>query len=170
MKDKRTLLSTILIVFAVLVLNGCKSTEVVTAPPSPPSQPIQVSGTELDPYNMSKIRSSEAVHAYYLGPYIDPRDSRIRHDGHRITRIEQEPEWNLTPSAPTAVPLGPVVAIADPAKQVAPLSAELESKIAQANTLIAALIEQNDKLQSQLQEKDKAIEALSQRISKIEKK
>lgn len=146
---------------------GCETTEAVTAPP-PPSQPIQVSGTELDPYNMSKVRTPEALHAYHLGPYVDPQDSRIRHDGHRITRVERPAQWNLTPSAPTAVPLGPVVAVADPAKQTGLLTGELENKITQANNLIAALIEQNDQLQGQLQEKDKDIESLSERISHLE--
>ncbi len=152
---------------------GCKTTEPIVAmppPPPPPSHPVQVSGTELDPYDMSKVRTPEAIHAYYLGPYIDPQDSGIRHDGHRISRIESPSKWNLSPSSPTAVPLGPVVAVADPAKQTAQLSAELENKIEQANLLVAALIEQNDELLAKLKERDQAIEALSQRISEIETK
>ncbi len=152
---------------------GCKTTEPIVAmppPPPPPSHPVQVSGTELDPHDMSKVRTPEAIHAYYLGPYIDPQDSSIRHDGHRISRIETSSKWNLSPSAPTAVPLGPVVAVADPAKQTAQLSAELENKIEQANLLVAALIEQNDELLAKLKERDQAIEALSKRISEIERK
>lgn len=154
---------------ALLASGGCKTREVIVERPAA-SHPVQVSGTELDPNNMSKVRTPEAVHAYYLGPYIDPQDSGIRHDAHRISRVERSAKWNLSPSAPTAVPLGPVVAVADPAKQTAPLSAELESKIAQANLLVAALIEQNDELQADLKEKDEAIEALSLRISEIERK
>lgn len=137
--------------------------------PSHPSLPVQVSGTELDPYNMAKIRTPEAIHAYYLGPYVDPQDSGIRHDAHRIARVEQPSRWNLSPSAPTAVPLGPVVAVADPAKQVGQLSGELENKITQANSLIAALIEQNDVLQAQLSERDEAIADLSRRLTELEK-
>ena len=153
---------------AFLIL-GCKSKEpLAEAPVLLPSTPIQVSGTELDPYAMHKVRTPEAVHGYYLGPYTDPQDSGIRHDGHRITRVERPAQWNLTPGAPTAVPLGPVIAVADPAQQTAPLSAELEIKIAQANTLIAALIEQNDELQAELKQKDAKIEALAERISQIE--
>ena len=152
-----------------LFLVGCKSTEpIAEAPVLLPSTPIQVSGTELDPYAMHKVRTPEAIHGYYLGPYTDPQDSGIRHDGHRITRVERPAQWNLSPGAPTAVPLGPVIAVADPAKQTAPLSAELEIKIAQANTLIAALIKQNDELQAELKQKDVEIEALAERISQIE--
>jgi hypothetical protein len=147
------------------ILCGCASTE---PEEPPPSLPVQVSGTELDPYNMAKVRSPESLHAYYLGPYVDPQDSGIRHDGHRIARVEQSARWNLSPSAPTAVPLGPVVAVADPAQQVGQLSGELESKITQANSLIAALIEQNDVLQDQLAERDKAIADLSRRLTELE--
>jgi len=147
---------------------GCESVEPVAKQPAP-SQPLQVSGTELDPYNMAKVRTPEAIHAYHLGPYVDPQDPGIRHDGHRIARVERPSQWNLTPSAPTAVPLGPVVAVADPAQQTALLTGELENKIAQANSLIAALIEQNEALQAQLQQKDQAIESLSQRITQLEK-
>ena len=66
------------------------------------------------------------------------------------------------------MPLGPVVAVADPAQQVGQLSGELESKITQANTLIAALIEQNEVLQDQLAERDKAIADLSRRLTELE--
>ena len=148
------------------LLAGCAS-EPVEEPP--PSLPVQVSGTELDPYNMGKIRTPESVHAYYLGPYVDPQDSGVRHDAHRIARVEQPARWNLAPSAPTAVPLGPVVAVADPAQQVGLLSGELENKIAQANTLIATLIEQNDVLQKKLDERDKELDKLSSRLSELER-
>ncbi|WP_269541669.1 hypothetical protein [Cerasicoccus fimbriatus] len=171
MKDKLKLLTAILAITPIaLMLNGCETTESAStqAPPVQPAQPIQVSGTQLDPYNMAKVRTPEAIHAYHLGPYVDPQDSGIRHDGHRIARVERPAQWNLTPSAPTAVPLGPVVAVADPAQQTGLLTGELENKITQANNLIAALIEQNDQLQGQLQQKDKAIENLSRRISNLE--
>ncbi len=162
-------IATVAVLLFTLLIIGCKSKEPISeAPVLLPSTPIQVSGTELDPYAMHKVRTPEAVHGYYLGPYTDPQDSGIRHDGHRITRVERPAQWNLTPGAPTAVPLGPVIAVADPAKQTAPLSAELEIKIAQANTLIAALIEQNDELQAELKEKETAIEALAERISQLE--
>lgn len=168
MKDKLKSLIAIQALWPVaLIMCGCESAEPVTEQRAP-SQPIQVSGTELDPYNMAKVRTPEAIHAYHLGPYVDPQDSGIRHDGHRIARVELPARWNLTPSTPTAVPLGPVVAVADPAQQTGLLTGELENKIAQANSLIAALIEQNDQLQAQLQQKDKALENLSRRISNLE--
>ncbi len=166
MKDETTIA---ILTLLSMAFAGC-ATRVKMVETPPPSRPVQVSGTELDPYNMSKVRAPESVHAYYLGPYIDPHDSGIRHDGHRISRVERSAKWNLSPSAPTAVPLGPVVAVADPAKQTAPLSAELENKIAQANRLVAALIEQNEELQAELDRKDEAIRALTDRVSNLETK
>jgi flagellar hook-associated protein FlgK len=49
------------------------------------------------------------------------------------------------------------------------LSGELENKIAQANTLIATLIEQNDVLQKKLDERDKELDKLSSRLSELER-
>ena len=48
------------------------------------------------------------------------------------------------------MPLGPVLAVADPAKQPNPLPAELEQKIAEQNQLMASLIEQNEALAKEL--------------------
>jgi hypothetical protein len=56
----------------------------------------------------------------------------------------------LNPNAPTVVPLGPVLAVADPAKVPNPLPAELEQRIAEQNQLMASLIEQNEALAAQL--------------------
>lgn len=170
MKNKsRTKLTILMILSLAFGLSGCKTARTAKVKP-PASQPIQVSGTELDPYNMAKIRTPESVRAYYIGPYIDPEDSRIRHDGHRVSVIDNQAEWNLNPSAPTAVPLGPVVAVSDPAKQTMQLSGELDSKIVQANTLIAALLEQNDELLAELKQKDQELDKISERVLAIENK
>jgi hypothetical protein len=72
------------------------------------------------------------------------------HEAHTIYRREAGPNWNLNPNAPTVVPLGPVLAVADPAKESTPLPAELEQKMAEQNQLMASLIEQNEALSAQL--------------------
>jgi septal ring factor EnvC (AmiA/AmiB activator) len=53
---------------------------------------------------------------------------------------------NLHSNMPTAVPIGPAVAVADPARQTALLSGELDQKISQQNLLLQATTEQNDRL------------------------
>jgi hypothetical protein len=72
------------------------------------------------------------------------------HEAHTVYRREAGANWNLNPNAPTVVPLGPVLAVADPAKTPGLLPAELEQKIAEQNQLMASLIEQNEALSGQL--------------------
>jgi len=58
------------------------------------------------------------------------------------------------------VPLGPVLAVAEPAKEPNPLPAELEQKIAAQNQLMASLIEQNEALASELAKLNKELAEL----------
>lgn len=88
--------------------------------------------------------------AYPVGRYVDPKDANLMHEAHVVYRREAGGNWNLNPNAPTVVPLGPVLAIADPAKTPGPLPAELEQKMAEQNQLVASLIEQNDALAKEL--------------------
>lgn len=146
-----------LIVGAVVALcGGCatfepKAEPVATAPP-PPNAPAvaPVSGTDLDQDNLENVRVGETLKSYPVARYIDPSDPNVMHEAHVVYRKEAGSSWNLNPNAPTAVPLGPVVAVADPAKAPGPLSAELEQKMAEQNQLVASLIEQNDALVQEL--------------------
>jgi hypothetical protein len=97
------------------------------------------------------VRSGEALKAYPVGRYADPGNPGVMHEGHSIYRVEQGPRWNLNPHAPVSVPLGPTVAVSDPAQQLSPVAAELEQRIEQQNRLIAAAIEQNDRLSEEIQ-------------------
>jgi len=74
----------------------------------------------------------------------------LMHEAHVVYRREAGASWNLNPNAPTVVPLGPVLAVADPAKTPAPLPAELEQRMAEQNQLVASLIEQNEALAKEL--------------------
>jgi hypothetical protein len=119
-----------------------------------------VSGTDLDQDNLEKVRTSEAMKAYPVGRYIDPKDPNVMHEAHVVYRREAGGHWNLNPNAPTVVPLGPVFAVADPARVPSPLPAELEQKIAEQNQLVAALIEQNEALTKKLMSLAKDISEL----------
>jgi len=113
--------------------------------------PCPMASSPLDEGNTESLRSSEQLKAYPVGRYQDPNNPYVMHEGHTIYRAEQSPRWNLNPNAPVAVPLGPTVAISDPAQQLSPVTAELEQKIQQQNQLIAATIEQNDRLGQEIQ-------------------
>jgi hypothetical protein len=112
--------------------------------------PVPVAGTDLDPHNVEKVRVGETLKAYPVGRFVDPNDPNVMHESHVVYRKEAGAGWNLSPNAPTVVPLGPVLAVADPATQPNPLPAELEQKVAEQNQLMASLIEQNEALAAEL--------------------
>lgn len=129
--------------------------------PAPPVAPV--AGTELDPHNTENVRMGESLKAYPIGRTIDPNDPSVMHEAHIVYRKETDATWNLDPNAPTVVALGPTLAVADPANTPNPLPAELESKLAQQNQLVASLIEQNEALAAQLAK-------LGQEIAEMRKK
>lgn len=158
----------LLIPIVVMVLcAGCETTpnKMAVIPPPPPTPPAvaPVSGTDLDQGNTEKVRVSETLKSYPVGRYVDPIDSNVMHEAHVVYRKESGSSWNLNPNAPTVVPLGPVLAVADPAKTPSPLPAELEQKMAEQNQLVASLIEQNDALAKELAKLGKEMGELRQK-------
>jgi len=152
---------------AVLCCTGCANLQkkpVAVTPPAAPAAPIaSVSGTDLDQDNMEKVRLGESLKAYPVGRYVDPHDPNLMHEAHVVYRREAGSSWNLNPNAPTVVPLGPVLAVADPAKAPTPLPAELEQRMAEQNQLVASLIEQNEALTKELTKLGQQIAELRQK-------
>lgn len=156
------------LVCAVAVLvGGCATTETKTVSAAPPVTPAAtvapVAGTQLDQNNIEKVRHGDSLKAYPVNRYVDPNNPNVMHEGHVIYRREQPAGWNLNPNAPTVVPLGPALAVADGARQPNPLPAELEQKMAEQNQLMASLIEQNESLSKELARLNKEIGELRQR-------
>ena len=146
---------------------GCATTETKTAkiapPPDAPAPKVApVAGTQLDQGNTENLRHSDSMKAYPVNRYVDPNNPNVMHEGHVIYRREQAAGWNLNPNAPTVVPLGPTLAVADGARQPNPLPAELEQKMAEQNQLMASLIEQNESLSKELARLNKEIAAIRQ--------
>jgi hypothetical protein len=156
-----------LLLLAIFACAGCQAlkTDAAKAPPPPAVVPAAapVAGTELDQKNVENVRVGENLKAYPAGRYVDPNDANVMHEAHTIYRREAGPNWNLNPNAPTVVPLGPVLAVADPAKEPTPLPAELEQKMAEQNQLMASLIEQNEALSTQLAKLSKEMAELRQK-------
>lgn len=150
---------------AAVLVGGCSSVTqkpIVAAPPPAPVSP-PLAGTQLEQGKVEQVRHSEALKAYPVNRYVDPNDPNVMHEGHVVYRREIGGGWNLNPNAPTVVPLGPTLAVADGAKQPNPLPAELEQKIAEQNQLMASLIEQNESLSKELSRLSKEIGELRQR-------
>lgn len=152
-----------LIGIAAAVCGGCASMDKSTAEATPANAPpaaatktapvtpvAPVAGTQMDENNTEKVRYGDSLKAYPINRYVDPNDPNVMHEGHVMYRREASGGWNLNPNAPTVVPLGPTLAVADAAKQPNPLPAELEQKMAEQNQLMASLIEQNESLAKEL--------------------
>jgi len=140
---------------AVVLGSGCETpptnNSAGTGPVLSPAPAVApVSGTDLDQANTDKVRVGETLKSYPVGRYVDPNDPNVMHEAHVVYRKEAGTSWNLNPNAPTVVPLGPVLAVADPAKTPSPLPAELEQRMAEQNQLVASLIEQNEALTKEL--------------------
>jgi hypothetical protein len=162
----------LLIGAAVVLCGGCASMEKTGEPNSgaaaaaekrvtPPVAPV--AGTQMDQRNTENVRYNDSLKAYPINRYVDPNDPNVMHEGHVVYRREASAAWNLNPNAPTVVPLGPALAVADAAKQPNPLPAELEQKMAEQNQLMASLIEQNESLSKELARLNKEIADMHQR-------
>jgi hypothetical protein len=130
-------------------LLGCSSQRpMAETQPADPS--ASVPGTTLAVPDTTDVRHSEALKAYPLGRYEDPDDPSVMHEAHVVYRAEEPPTWNFNPTVETEVPLGPTVAVNDPAKDTSDASGELEQKIQQQNQLLQATFEQNQQLADEL--------------------
>ena len=130
------------IIIATLLLSACvnqKAIETTAIHPPTPS----IAATD-------NIRTPGIYKAYPTGRYEDPNDSDIMHEAHTIYRQEQQERWDLSPNAPTYVPLGPIGVVANPGIQRAPLTAELEKRIVEQNRLLVATRDQNERLQTDM--------------------
>lgn len=162
--------STLVLCMVAALFAGCETMQRKTAsataplpPPTPAPAVAPVAGTDLDQTNTEKVRVGETLKSYPVGRYVDATDANVMHEAHVVYRKETGASWNLNPNSPTVVPLGPVLAIADPARTPAPLPVELEQKMAEQNQLVASLIEQNDALGKELAKLGKEIADLRQR-------
>lgn len=158
---------------AAVLCGGCasvenpKHTDAASAAPqakavAPPAA-APIAGSQMDQKSTENVRYGDSLKAYPINRYVDPNDPNVMHEGHVVYRREASAAWNLNPNAPTVVPLGPALAVADAAKQPNPLPAELEQKMAEQNQLVASLIEQNESLSKELARLNKDIADMKQR-------
>ena len=129
-----------LLVLVAACLSACASQKVTEVPSAAPV----VAGTVLDPTNQENVRNSSVVQTLSVGPSQDPTNPNIREDAHNIERVVEPESWNLHPNVPTAINMGPIVAINDPNRQAEPMTPELVQKIQQENQLLKVTSEQND--------------------------
>jgi hypothetical protein len=73
----------------IILLAGCQ-----TPRPSPVVEPLPIAA----PINRTELRIPATVVEYTLGAFVDPNNPLIRHEAHRIQRLEQEARWDLRPA------------------------------------------------------------------------
>jgi hypothetical protein len=137
-----------LLVLVAACLSACASQKVTEVPSAAPV----VADTVLDPTNQENVRNSSVVQTLSVGPTQDPTNPNIREDAHNIERVVEPESWNLHPNVPTAINMGPIVAINDPNRQAEPMTPELVQKIQQENQLLKVTAEQNDAMAAKIAE------------------
>ncbi len=138
-----------ILLIATVSLSACAShsreTDVPAAAPA-------VAGTVLDSTDQENVRNSSVVQTLSVGPSQDPNDPNIRVDAHNIERVVEPESWNLHPNVPTAINMGPIVAVNDPNRQSEPMTPELVQKIQEENQLLKVTTEQNDAMAKKIAE------------------
>ena len=137
-----------LLVLVAACLSACASQKVTEVPSAAPV----VADTVLDPTNQENVRNSSVVQTLSVGPSQDPTNPNIREDAHNIERVVEPESWNLHPNVPTAINMGPIVAVTDPNRQAEPMTPELIQKIQQENQLLKVSAEQNDAMAAKIAE------------------
>ena len=140
--------TTPLLVLVAACLSACASQKVTEVPSAAPV----VADTVLDPTNQENVRNSSVVQTLSVGPTQDPTNPNIREDAHNIERVVEPESWNLHPNVPTAINMGPIVAVTDPNRQAEPMTPELIQKIQQENQLLKVSAEQNDAMAAKIAE------------------
>jgi hypothetical protein len=137
-----------LLVLVAACLSACASQKVTEVPSAAPV----VADTVLDPTNQENVRNSSVIQTLSVGPTQDPTNPNIREDAHNIERVVEPESWNLHPNVPTAINMGPIVAVTDPNRQAEPMTPELIQKIQQENQLLKVTAEQNDAMAAKIAE------------------
>ena len=138
----------LLLLLVAACLSACASQKVTDVPSAAPV----VADTVLDPTNQENVRNSSVIQTLSVGPTQDPTNPNIREDAHNIERVVEPESWNLHPNVPTAINMGPIVAVTDPNRQAEPMTPELIQKIQQENQLLKVTAEQNDAMAAKIAE------------------
>jgi hypothetical protein len=143
---------------AIAFLTGCASQ------PKPRLVTMQgpMPSTVLPTQGLESIRYSENLKAYPVGRYIDPNSNLVMHERHTIYRVETTAKWNLNPNGPVSVPLGPPVALIDPARHNAPVNAEVIAEINKQKAASQALLDQGTKFDQSLSQLSGAFQVTKQ--------
>jgi hypothetical protein len=135
-------------------------------------------GRRVDPYDTSRVRLPEEVHAYEVGR-LPSRDRREMAEAHTVYRVEQNNRWDQRLPATPMSSRGVVLGIREPSHDPVPkdeivaterqhqlqITAQLQEKIQQLN----AKQEQIEAFLASAPDKNKTIAELQQQNAKAQK-
>ncbi len=84
-------------------------------------------GRALDPYDSSRVRLSEEVHAYHVGR-LPSKDRREMHEAHTVYRVEQDARWDTRLPATPMDSRGVVLGVVEPSRSEVPKSSLLDQE------------------------------------------
>lgn len=133
-------------------------------------------GRALSPYDASRVRLSEQVHAYHLGR-LPSHDRREMHEAHTVYRLEQDARWDTRLPATPMDSRGVVLGVIDPARKDVPddtfiaqerqalvkKSAEMRVKMAELDALSHEL----QKKKSEFEKTKEDMAALTEQLQKV---
>jgi hypothetical protein len=142
----------------LLLLAACASNR----PPTVLDMPRPVPGMALPSEGIESVRYSENIKAYNVGRYVDPNNALTMHERHAVYRVEITAKWNLHPSAPATVALGPAVQIIDPARKDGPTTPEVIAEVNRQKAATQTVIDQGKRLNDTLTQISSALDASKQ--------
>ncbi|TDU71441.1 hypothetical protein EI77_02565 [Prosthecobacter fusiformis] len=84
-------------------------------------------GRAMDPYDKSRVRLDEEVHAYHVGR-LPSRDRQEMHEAHTVYRVEQHARWDTRLPATPMESRGVVLGIVEPSRNEVPKNALIEQE------------------------------------------
>lgn len=135
-------------------------------------------GRQVDPYDVSRVRLPEEVHAYEIGR-LPSRDRREMHEAHTVYRVEQNARWDQRLPATPMESRGVVLGIREPSHDPVPRDqviaaerarqAQLTGQLEQRIVALSSKQEQIEAFLSSAPDKNKTIAELQQQKMKSEK-
>lgn len=126
-------------------------------------------GRGLSPYDASRVRLNEQVHAYHLGR-LPSHDRQEMHEAHTVYRLEQEARWDTRLPATPMDSRGVVLGVIDPARKDVPddtFIAQERQALVKKSAEMRVKMAELDMLGKQLQDKKHEFEKTKEDMTSL---
>lgn len=129
-------------------------------------------GRSMNPYDVSRVRLGEEVHAYHVGR-LPSKDRREMHEAHTVYRVEQDARWDTRLPATPMDSRGVVLGIIEPSRNEVPqdeiINQERQAIAAKLDALRRTMADLEDK-SSRLDAQRRKFESAVENVQGVEKK